>query len=191
MRFDLDSVAVACDRAGGAHVDALGAALLRGAAVRADAFLVDEEFRLLELADQLGQLLRRQRLLERIGARREVTLRKVRRLQHRLARQIENKIEFFAAGGVGSTEVDRANRPAGLYTCAMTCASVEVDLIGKVDCFFRARTHARVTADAHFEVDRVVLCPVHCERAEIAGDPADPSRPHLIAARNRQLSAPA
>src|SRR6185436_17387420 len=85
MRLDLDVIAVGLDRAARADVDALVAAFAPGAAVRADARVVGEEARLLELADQRAELLRRQRLLERIIPRREVALRRQRDADQRLA----------------------------------------------------------------------------------------------------------
>ncbi len=86
MRFDLDVVAVDADRTGRADVEALRAARLAGAAVRANALAVLREARLAEFADQRGELLRRQRLLERIGARCCVALRQVGQPDQRLAR---------------------------------------------------------------------------------------------------------
>src|SRR5688572_21959635 len=60
MRLDLHMVAVGADGAGRAHLDAAVAARDARAAVRADALLVGEELRLLELADELRELGRRE-----------------------------------------------------------------------------------------------------------------------------------
>ena len=65
--------------------------------MRADALAVLREARLAELAHQRGELLRRERLLERIGARRGVALRQVRQPDQRLARQVEHQVEAFLA----------------------------------------------------------------------------------------------
>src|SRR5207237_3683509 len=113
MRLDLDVIAVGPDGRARANVDALVAALLRGAAVRADLFPVAEKARLLELAHQRRELSCRERLLEGIGARREIALRQLLQAQDRLAREIEHQVEFFAARGVGARKVDGADRAAG------------------------------------------------------------------------------
>src|SRR6267142_1919726 len=114
MRVDLHVVAVGCDRCGGAHIDTLVAADLRGAAVRADLLVVGEELRLLELPDHLRELRCRERLLERVAARRQVSLRRLRGLEYPLARQIEHHVEALAALAPGAAEVDGADRAAGL-----------------------------------------------------------------------------
>ena len=90
VRFDLDMVAIGADRAGGAHVQALRAAGFAGAPVRADPFAILREARLAEFTDHRGQLLRRQRLLQRIGAGRGIALRQVGHADQRLARQVEH-----------------------------------------------------------------------------------------------------
>src|SRR5688572_19004347 len=95
VRLDLHVVAVGADSAGRAHVEAAVAAGDARAAVRADALLVAEEARLLEFADELRELRRRERLLQRIGARREIALRQVGRAQERLGREVEHEIERF------------------------------------------------------------------------------------------------
>src|SRR2546426_12232918 len=86
-------LAVRRDGAGRADIQALVAADLRGTAVRADLLVIGEEARLFELAHHLAQLPGRQRLLERIGARREVALRGLRRLDERLRGEIEDHVE--------------------------------------------------------------------------------------------------
>src|SRR6185295_15077312 len=77
VRLDFYVVAVGRDGAGGADIEAFVAARLRRAAVRADALVVDEELGLLELAHHCRELARRQRLIERIIAGREIPLRQV------------------------------------------------------------------------------------------------------------------
>ena len=52
-----------------------------------------KNLRLFELAHQPGELLRGERLLERIGAGREIALRQRVELDERLARQVEDEVE--------------------------------------------------------------------------------------------------
>src|SRR6266850_190520 len=105
MRVDLDVIAVGRDRSSRAHVDALVAADLAGAAVRAYLRVVGEEPRLLELADHLRKLCRRERLLERIVTRGEITLRRLECFDERIARKVEHHVEALAARAIGAIEV--------------------------------------------------------------------------------------
>src|SRR5204863_5571412 len=122
VRLDLHVVAVGLDRAARADVDALVAAVLSRAAMGADARVVGEELRLLELADQRADLLRRERLLERIVAGCEIALGRQLAADQRLARQIEDNVEAFLARNVGAREIDGADRAAGLDACTMRLA---------------------------------------------------------------------
>ncbi len=79
-------VAVRADGACRADIEALRAAGLARAAVGADPLAVLREARLAELADQGGDLLRRQRLLERICPGRGIALRQVRQPDQRSSR---------------------------------------------------------------------------------------------------------
>src|SRR5260221_597527 len=108
MRLDLDEIARRADRAARADIDALVAALLARAAVRADLLAIAEEARLLEFADQRAELLRGERLLQGIVARRDITLRQLVHPQHGLAREIEHHVELLAARLIAARlELDR------------------------------------------------------------------------------------
>src|SRR5438445_8673031 len=191
VRIDLDVVAVRRDGAGRADIQALVAADLRGAAVRADLLVIGEEARLFELAHPLAELPGRQRLLERIGARREVVLRRLRGAYQRLCRDIEHHVEALASLALGALEVDRADRAAGLDALAVRLALVHVDLVGKIDRLLRARMDAGVAARADFQVDRVVLLPDDLELAQMAFYRLYFSRPNRIAAFGRQFPSAA
>jgi hypothetical protein len=97
MRLDVHLVAGVADRAARADVDAGVATLFSRSAVRADLFAVVEKARLFELTDQADELLRGERLLERVGARREIALRQLVRAQERLSRKVEHQVEGVAA----------------------------------------------------------------------------------------------
>src|SRR5262245_56989722 len=115
-------VAVGLDRAARADVDALVAALAPRAAVGADARVIREKPRLLEFADQGADLLRRERLLERIVAGREVALRRELEPDQRLARQVENDVEALLARRIAAREVDGSDLAACLDARAVRFA---------------------------------------------------------------------
>src|SRR3989442_6952382 len=92
MGVDLDVIAVGRDRGRRAYVDALVAADLAGAAVRAYLLVISEEPRLLELADHLRKLCRRECLLERIITGREIALRRFRRPRAPLPGKDEDQV---------------------------------------------------------------------------------------------------
>src|SRR5881394_3060971 len=115
-------VAVGADRAARADIDALVAAVAPRQAMGADTRVVGEEFRLLELADQRADFARRERLLERIVARREIALRRLLDADQRLAREIQHDVEAFLARLVHAREIDRANRAASLDAGAVRLA---------------------------------------------------------------------
>jgi len=168
VRVDLDVIAVRRDGAGRAHVKALVATNLRGAAVRADLRMVGKEARFLELAHHLPELRRRERLLERIGARREIALRELRGADHRPRRKVEHHVEALVSRALGALEVDGADRAAGLHALAVCFALVHVDLIGKIDGLLRARMDAGVAARADFQIDRIVLLPGELELPQMS-----------------------
>src|SRR5438876_58935 len=126
MGVDLDVIAVGGDRSSRAYVDALVAADFAGAAVRAYLLVVREEPRLLELADHLRKLCRRERLTERIVTRREIALRRLGRLDERIARKVEHHVEALAARAISAIEVDGADRAAGFHALAVRLAFLHV-----------------------------------------------------------------
>src|SRR5260221_13392771 len=188
MRLDLDEIARRADRAARADIEALVAALLARPAVRADLLAVAEEARLLEFADQRAELLRGERLLQRIVGRREIALRQLVHPQDGLARQIEHHVELLAARLIGAREVDRADRAAGVDAFAVRLAFVEVDLVVVADRAFRAGAHAGVAARAHLEVDRVFLLPLEVERAQPPFELRHAPGPHRIFALEWQFA---
>src|SRR5438034_3878845 len=189
MRVDLDVIAVGRDRSSRAHVDALAAADFAGAAVRAYLRVVGEEPRLLELADHLRKLCRRERLLEGVAARRHVALGRLRGLDRRLARQVEHHVEALASRAIDAIEVDGADRAAGFHALAVRLALFHVDLVREVDRLFGAGVDAGVAARADFQIDRVDLLPGDLERAEIALPRLHFSGPNRVAPLAGQLSA--
>ncbi len=104
--------------------------------------------RLLEFAHHLRELRRRERLLERIIARGEVALRRLRGFNERLAGKIEHHVEALAPRALDPLEVDRADRPAGLDAQAVRLALVHVDLVGKIDRLLGTGVDAGVAARA-------------------------------------------
>src|SRR3989454_2552309 len=187
----LDSyvIAVGADRAGRAALEAAVAALDARAGMGADPFAVDEQARLLELAHQLRQLRRGERLLERIGPGREVALRQVRHAQQRLHREIEHQVEALLARAFRAREIDGADLAAGRHALAMGLAFLEVDLVAEVDRVLGADIDALVAARAHVEVDRVFLQPLDFEGAEPARDAQRLPGPHREAALGGKLAA--
>ena len=183
MRLDRHVIAVGADRLRRADVDALRAADLLRPGVRADRRLVSEVLRLLELADHRRELGHRQRLRDRIGARREISLRRLVHRQLRRPLQIEHEVEPLRARPVLPVEVDRGGRAAGGNALAVRLAALDVHLIAPVDRLLRTGLDARIAARAEIEVDRVVLGPADVERAEPAGEFRDacPSRPDTCA----------
>ncbi len=157
----------------------------------ADARVVGKELGLLEFAGQRAELLRRQRLLQRVVTRREVALRQLAGANQRLARKVEDDIEAFLARRVCAREIDRADGAAGLHAGAVRLALVEVDLVAEVDRLLRACLYAGIAARADLEVDRILLAPFDLEGAEPAAEACDLSRPHRVAALERQLAAAA
>src|SRR4029079_13775900 len=91
---------------GRADVDAARAAGDARAPVGADLLLLLEILRLLELADELRDFVRGERLRERIGTGREVSLRQLFRPDHRFAREIQDQVECVAALRIFALEVD-------------------------------------------------------------------------------------
>src|SRR5688500_17004921 len=168
VRFDAYVIAVGADGAARAHVDARVAAFLPAARMRADLRVVGEKPRLLEFADQADELLRGERLLERIVAGREIALRQLVHAQERLARKIEDEIKRFFSRSIGSGEVDGADLAASLHALAVILALRQVDLIVEADRLLRAGAQASIAARANLEIDRVLLAPLHLERAEPA-----------------------
>src|SRR5207249_9128518 len=146
----------------------LVAAFTPGAAVRADFRFVGEEPGFLEFADQRGEFLRGQRLLQRSVAGSEVALRQLVRADERLAREIQHEVEALAAHRVGARKVDRADLAAGGHAIAVRLALREIDLVAVVDRAFRAGANAGVAARADLEIDRVFLPPLELESAEPA-----------------------
>src|SRR5205809_1474338 len=191
MRVDLDVIAVRRDRSSRARVDALVAADFAGAAVRAYFLVVGEEPRLLELADHLRKLCRRECLLERVAARGQIPLGSLRGLDRRLARQVEHHVEALASRTIDAIEVYGADRAAGFHALAVPLALFHVDLVREVDRLFGAGVDAGVAARADFQIDRVVLPPGDYECAEKAFDRLHFSGPHRVAPLRRQLSAAA
>ncbi len=189
VRLDLDVIAVGADRAGRADLEAAVAALDARAGVGADLFAVGEKARLLELAHQLRQFRRGERLRERIGPGREVALRQVGHAQQRLRREIEHQVEAFLARAFRAREIDGADLAASRDALAMGLAFPEVDLVAEVDRVLGADIDALVAARAHLEVDRVFLLPLDFECAEPARDAQRPPGPHREAALRRQLAA--
>src|SRR5207245_4272002 len=120
MGVDLDVIAVGRDRGRRAYVDALVAADLAGAAVRAYLLVISEEPRFLELADHLRKLRRRERLLERIITGREIALRRLRRPDERFAGKIEHHVEALNPLAVGALEVERTDSFASFRAIAVT-----------------------------------------------------------------------
>jgi hypothetical protein len=168
VRIDLDVIAVGGNGPGRAHVEALRAAGLGGAAVGADSRVVGEESGLLELAHHLAELRSCERLLERVTPRGEVALRRLRSADQRLRGQVEHHVEALPPHAVHAIEIDRADRPAGLHALAVRFALVEIDLVGEIDRLLGAGADAGVAARAYFEVDRVRLLPGELEGSEVA-----------------------
>ena len=189
VRLDLDVIAVGADRAGRADLEAAVAALDARAGVGADLFAVGEKARLLELAHQLRQFRRGERLRERIGPGREVALRQVGHAQQRLRREIEHQVEAFLARAFRAREIDGADLAAGRHALAMGLAFPEVDLVAEVDRVLGADVDALVAARAHVEVDRVFLQPLDFEGAEPARDAQRLPGPHREAALSGKLAA--
>src|SRR5204862_2667779 len=115
VRVDLDVIAVGRDRSSRAHVDALVAADLRGAAVRADLLVVGEEPRLLELADHLRKLCRRECLLERIVTGREIALRRPGCPAPRIPPQADHHVEALAPPPLPPPPIDASARAPPLH----------------------------------------------------------------------------
>ena len=159
------------DRRGRADVDALRAAGLARAAVRADRRLVGEVFRLLEFADHRRELGDRLGLRDGIAPRREVALRRLvhpRTAGSRCRSRTRSKRSVRALSP--RVEVDRRRRAARGHALAVRLAAVEVDLVAPVDRVLRAHADAGVAARAEVEVDRVFLRPLDVERAEPSGE---------------------
>ncbi len=189
MRLDGDVIAVRANGERRAHVDALRAADLFRAAVRADRRLVREEFRLLEFADDQRELRGGLRLLERIGARREIALRRLMLREPARRRQIQHGIEAPGARRIPASEIDGADGAARGDARAMILAAVEVDLEVPADRVLGTGDDAGVAARAQVEIDRVVLRPLGVERAEPAGKTRQPPGKYGDFARTRQLGA--
>ena len=188
MRLDLDVIAVGADRRGRADVDAPRAASDFGAAVGADFFLVGEEFRLFELADHLRELARRLRLLERVPAGGQITLRRLVHSEQRCRPEIEHQVKTFIAAHLAALEIDRPDFPARPDTLAVRLAFLQIDLIAVVDRMLGARSDARVAAGAGIEIDRIDLVPDNLERAEITGELVHLPAEHRVTAFGRQLA---
>ena len=177
MRFDLDPVFLqhTADCAGGTDVDALCAAGDAGAGVGADLLAIDKEFRLFEVSCQLRQPARGQRLLQRIPARREISLRRLFRADVRRVVKIEDEVETVLARRLTAAEVDRLHRAAGADAFAVAFAFLQVNLETEIDGLLGAGIDAGTAAGAGFEVDGVALRPLDRKGAEITGQRADPA----------------
>src|SRR2546423_3229810 len=190
MGLDPDVVPVGTDGAARADLDALVAALARRAAVGADLFPVLEETRLFEFSDQRRELLRRERLLERIVAGREVSLRQLLRAQERLARKVEYQVEALSPRRVLARKIDGADVSAGRDAVALVGAFRRIDLVAEVDRAFGTGANAGVASRADFEIDGVVLTPLHLECAQPARNRSRLARPGRKPALERQLARP-
>src|SRR5258708_36670413 len=168
MRLDLHVVAIGTNGTARADIDALVAALLSRAAVRANLLAVAEEARLLELPNQAHELARGERLFERIVSRREIALRQLVQPDVRLAREVEPHVRCLAARHIGSREVDCTYRAAGGDALAVRLALVEIDLVVVPDRVFGTGAHAGVAARADLQVDRVFLPPFGLRRTQPA-----------------------
>ena len=183
--LDSNAIAVGSDGPRRADIDALVAAFDPGAAVGADALVVCEELRLLELPDQMCELGDGQRLLEGIRTRLEIALRDVGHVEEALGGQIEDQIEFLAAGPVDAIEIDRPHLSARLDTRAVRPALAEVDLIGEVDRVLRTGSDAGVAARTEFEIDGIRLFPPGAECAQPAGERSEATRVDRVTAVDR------
>ncbi len=153
----------------------------------ADLFLVFKELRFLEFTDELHQLLRGERLLQRIATGSEISLGRLGRPDQRLAGQIEDHVEGIAALRLLALEVDGADRATGFHALAVCLAFVEIDLVGEIDRLLGANADAGVATRAGFEIDRVRLFPLDLERAEISGHSARFSGKHRVTAHRGKL----
>src|SRR5204863_1691765 len=127
--------------------------------VRADLLAIAAEARLLEFTDQRGELLRGERLLQRIVAGCEIALRQLMQAQERLARKVEHEVEGLLSYRVRAGEVDRADAAARGHALAVRLAFLEVHLVVVADGAFRACAHAGIATRAELEIDRVFLLP--------------------------------
>src|SRR3989304_3086378 len=152
VRLHHDLLAGRGDGARRTGIDAARAAQLARTPVGADALVIGDEAGRLEFAHQRLQLCRSQRLLERIGAWREIPLRQMRYAQPRLSRQVEDQIEALAACAIRALEIDGADPGAGLDALPVRAALVHVDLVCIVDRRFRAGGEAGVAARAQVQV---------------------------------------
>src|SRR5712692_10679730 len=125
-----------------------------------------EKPRFLKFTYQPGQRLRGERLLQRIVAGSQVTLRQLVRPDEGLARQVQHQVEGFLAFGRGARKIDRADGAAGLDAVAVRLALRKVDLVGEIDRLLGTGAHAGVAARADFKVDRILLAPFDREGAE-------------------------
>src|SRR5437867_524672 len=148
MRLDMNVVALSTDRRGRADVDTLVATGLLRAAVCANARLVVEETRLLELTDGLRDLGHGARLRKGIGARAPVPLRRLMHAEIWVAAQVEHKVKVFLARRILTIEVDGTHRAAGDNALMVIFAAIEIDLVAPIDCMFGTRLDACVAARA-------------------------------------------
>ncbi len=184
-----DLVAERDDGLGRAGIDAAGAAGLGVATVRAELLFVLHIARLLELAHHLRQPHGRLRLLQRIGARRQVAERLFGHSHQRLRGQVEHQVELLGARRRGAAKVDRTDRSTGLHARPVRLAAREIHLVRQVDRLLRTRPDAGVAAGAGLEIDRVDLLPLDLELAQIPLHGTRHPRPHRVATRRRQFRA--
>ena len=187
VRLDPDMITVGRDRARRADVDAFAASRLCGAAVSAGLGVIVEILRLLEFTDHAHQLGRGRRLRQRIGARREIALRRLVLAQHRPRRQIEHQVKAFAAHGCHAREIDRTHIATGAHAGTMRGTLVEVDLVREIDRLLRASLDTGIAARTRFEIDRIGLMPLHLERTEPTRDRCSGTGDHREIALCRQL----
>ncbi|MNM98809.1 hypothetical protein D3C81_1113490 [compost metagenome] len=157
--------------------------------MRAQGFLVAEEFRFLELAHQARQRQCQCLLPRRIGAGMQVALRRLVHAEGGLVAQVEDQVEAALHGALRPVEVDGCGRAAGAHAVAVRAAARQVDLIAEIDRIFGAGVDAGIAARAQVQVDRVAASragfPAGLEGAEPAGKRGQPSTMDRIGAPER------
>ncbi len=133
VRLDDDVVAVGADRRRRADVDALIAAGLLRAAVRADRCLVGEILGLFELADRAQHVDDHLRLRSRVR-RPDASSPAAAGASQNAGSRCRSSTRSNAPRARlrrGAVEVDRADRAAGDHALAVIAAAVEVDLVAR------------------------------------------------------------